>query len=497
MADVTPDAARYQFEAPGGATWFGMSAPTARLTAIVIVPAVFLSMQQAFRAAFVWVAVAFIVTVAYRTRIVTRVAHRVLTRTGHRTRSGVGGWRRRHLQAGAQERVRLPAAFARVSIDDQRFDWPGAGTVPVGVVFDAVAGTLSAVLRVTGSGFELLSDRDKDRAVAGWGNSLSPFARDRSPVTQIVWQEWARPVGLDAHHQFLATRTRPSTVERDDYDGLLAERSPWTVAHETLVTLSVSIAKVASRRSVKATGRSGRVAAGGQLVRHLSLFAGRLSMLGLSVSNPLTGPELAFAVRARSDPSRLTQIGRLERSLASAAGHRDIEWGPMSVDPGPRMVQVDGSWHRSWRAAMLPLLPVPADWLGVLLTDAAEVTRTVTVVYRPVPPRKAARDVSRQLTSLETDHEDKQRHGFRLKGRETRKVEAMEERERELAAGFAEFEVAMVVTATASSPELLEVAADQIEDAAGYLDLRPLDHDQLPGFVASAVPGRVGRKNLL
>ena len=228
-------------------------------------------------------------------------------------------------------------------------------------------------------------------------------------------------------------------------------------------------------------------------MNQFGLFAGRLTTVGLTVSNPLSADELACAVRSRTDPSRLAQLARLQRSLASAAGHRDIEWGPMALTATVRAVQVDGSWHRSWRAALLPLLAVPADWLGPLLTGTPTTTRSVTVVFRPVPTMVAAKQVSRQLTSLQADHDTKTAGQFRITSREHHKAHAMEQREDELGRGFAQFEIALVVTATAPTPTALEVAADQIEDAAGLVDLRPLDFDQTAGFVASLPLGRIAR----
>ena len=63
------------------------------------------------------------------------------------------------------------------------------------------------------------------------------------------------------------------------------------------------------------------------------------------------------------------------------------------------------------------MLPVGADWFGPLLT-LDDATKTVTVVLEPVPLGQAAQDANRQMTSIEADQMQKERHGFRLTARE-------------------------------------------------------------------------------
>ena len=481
----------YRFEAPGAAAVVGVPARLVPAVAGVVVPTAVLVINARFGLALVWLAAGVAVAGGHRGHVLGRVRSRTARATGR------VGWRRRRLVPDRGDRVELPGSLAGLVVEDHVLDWPAVGPVRVGVIHDRVARTLSAFVEVKGHGFELAGDGDRDDAVAGWGAALAPFASARSAVTQVVWHEWSRPVGLGAHREFLEHRARPDGVHRDDYEALLEVRDPWTIAHQTLVGVSVDLGRVAGRRSVRISARTAGDAAREVLVRQLAGFASRLSAVGLVVSVPLPANDVAFAVRARSDPSRLRHVSRLQRSLATAVGHRDVEWGPMSLDAQARMVRVDGSWHRSWRAALLPLLPVRADWLGGLLTSGPDVTRSVTTVFRPVPARAAQREVSRQLTSLEAEQEERVRQGFRIKARDRRKVETMEERERELAAGHPEFEIAMVVTVTATSPEHLEEAAEAVEDAAGLLDLRPLDYAHDRGLVASLPLGRITRGKLL
>lgn len=361
---------------------------------------------------------------------------------------------------------------------------------PLGVVRDRSAGTVTAVVRVRGHGFPLAAPTEQDSMVAAWGAALSPFAREGSPVRHVIWQEWTHPVTDDTHHAFLNTvglterRHDPAVA---DYLALVDEQSPITIAHDILLALTVDERRVRARRSA----RSKLTAAVESLGDELRLFATRLAAAGLEVDDPLPALELSTAARARSDPDRASQVAALTRSLAAAAHRGALEWGPMVVEPVWRHCRVDGAFHRSYRVAGWPRLPVGADWLTGLLTDTSCV-RTVTVVMEPVPMGRAARAADREVMAREADSEMKERKGFRVNAKERQRLADAERRERELSEGHAEFEFVGVITVTAPTLDALDDDCTAIEQAAAQclLDLRPLDARQDLGWVASLPYGR-------
>lgn len=99
---------------------------------------------------------------------------------------------------------------------------------------------------------------------------------------------------------------------------------------------------------------------------------------------------------------------------------------------------------------------------------------------------------NRHLTSIEADHEQKERHGFRLTARERRRQNDVESRERELAEGHPEFRFVGIVTVSAASEEALDDASADVEQAAAQslIELRPLAARQEQGWVASLPLGR-------
>lgn len=399
-----------------------------------------------------------------------------------RRRTGRNRWVRPSLVAD-NTGAALPAPLRRLELlelPDER----------AAVVHDTAAGTLTAVLRASGSGFPLASAVEQDVMLDRWGAALSPLAREQSPVTQIVWQEWAHPVTADTHEAFLdetGTTGRAGNPATADYLALVNEQAPVTIDHETLVSITVDRRRVRARRA----SRSRLSAAIDTLLEEVRLLAERLDAAGLTVTGPLDGLDLSTAARLRSDSGRARQITTLTRSLAAAARRGAAEWGPMVVEPAWGHVHVDGAYHRSYRVASWPRIPVPADWLSGLIAETGCV-RTVTLVAEPVPMSRASRAADREVMNRESDAETKEQRGFRVNARERRRLADAERRERELSQGHAEFTFTGLVDVAAADLDELDDDCAHIEQAAAacLLDLRPLDarHDQ--GWVAALPLGR-------
>ncbi|MGE3449534.1 MAG: SCO6880 family protein [Microbacteriaceae bacterium] len=358
------------------------------------------------------------------------------------------------------------------------------------VVRDRRAGTVTGVLRVRGHGFPLASGREQDVVLAGWSAALSPFARERSSVSAVAWQEWAHSIGADDHRGFLSAigvDDRAHEPAAADYLALVDQQAPRTVAHDILVSVTVDLRRVRVRR----TAGSRLDAAIDALDDELRLFQSRLDAAGLTVDGPLSPCELSSAIRIRSDPSRSRQVTSLGRSLAAAARRGALEWGPMSVETDRTHVLVDGTLHRSFRIASWPQLPVAADWMSNLLTETPAI-RTVTVVMEPVPMGRATRAADREVMAREADADMKTQKGFRVNARERKRLADVEARESELSEGHAEFHFVGIVDVTAIDPDQLDDACADVEQAAAQslLDLRPLDARHDLGWVASLPVGR-------
>lgn len=292
--------------------------------------------------------------------------------------TGSGVWRRASLPSDSPvAHPDVPAALKGLHLIDTPATWQAVQT-SVGVVHDRSAGTLSLVLPVRGEGFPVASAGEQDALVAGWGAALSPVARARCPVARLTWQEWSHPVGVDGHRHFLngAGAVRPHVAANSDYSSLLDQVAPFTIAHDIHLTVTVDMRRVRARR-----GSAALAVGTDALIEETRQLASRLEVSGFKVDAPLTPAAITAAVRLRCDPYGGVAA---RQSLAALTGRAAAEWGPMAVEPGWFEARVDKAWHRSFAIAAWPMLPVGADWLGPLLT-VDDVTRTVTVVFEPVP----------------------------------------------------------------------------------------------------------------
>ena len=230
----------------------------------------------------------------------------------------------------------------------------------------------------------------------------------------------------------------------------------------------------------------------GFLCDELRLFRERLDGARIQMPGILSAAELITASRVRSDPAAGEQLAGLRQSFAAATGFAAPNFGPMAVTEELALVRVDRAVHRSWWFARWPRREVShAGWLSVLI-DGMDCTRTVAVVYEPIPPSQSDRAVDRELVKREANIESRRRRDFRVTGKDRKALDEAEAREAELNAGFAELFYVGLVTLTATDDETLEVQAAQLEQVAAQagIELEPLLGQQAAGWAASLPLGR-------
>ncbi len=178
----------------------------------------------------------------------------------------------------------------------------------IAVVRDAGGQELSATLRVHGGAFALLEHGDQTQVLDGWGSALAGFSRERSPVSRVAWSEWAAPASLEEHLAFVRGQRGGDDPGWEGYRELVASAGPLTIAHETLVTVTVDRRRMPGSNDDEALVAS--------LLEELRLFARRLEQAKLVVDPPLGPGELAVAVRVRADPSAAPRLAARRDRLA-------------------------------------------------------------------------------------------------------------------------------------------------------------------------------------
>src|SRR6202041_3226448 len=72
------------------------------------------------------------------------------------------------------------------------------------VVYDASAGSYTAVFPASGPGFVLLSPTERERRVAGWAAALGGLARQGTPVDRVQWIARTLPGNRGAAEQVVS-----------------------------------------------------------------------------------------------------------------------------------------------------------------------------------------------------------------------------------------------------------------------------------------------------
>jgi hypothetical protein len=360
----------------------------------------------------------------------------------------------------------------------------------VGLIHDRRRRAYTGVLRVRGREFALVDVAEQERLLAGWGQALAGFCRERSTIARVAWCEWAAPAGMDEHLRYVeATATAPAdSPHRAAYRELLESAGPMTTSHDVLVAVTLDARRV---RAGRRAGEPAHQRFSDALLEELRLLSARLEDAGLMVEAPLSAAEVAETLRVRLDPACMPGLSARARSGPFRAPVGAHNLGPLVVDLELRCARIDRAWHRAYWIAEWPRLEMPAEWMGRLLLHGGGV-RTVAMVYEPVAPSRSQRQIDRDATKLASDEEQRAKRGFRIGARHRRAQQAVAEREAELVAGYAELEYAGFVTVTAASGDDLERCCAEYEQAAAQagLELRALDGQHDLGVGACLPIGR-------
>jgi hypothetical protein len=361
--------------------------------------------------------------------------------------------------------LQLPATFGRLRV------WSTGGPAPVAVIEDRRGHSFTALVPIGGRPLSLREPGEQQQVLAGWGDVLGALSNSRNPIARVTVSEWAGPAAdLNAPH----IHDAPNEAVTASYRELVADAAPASRRHESL--LAVTVRPPRSRGGPRLSG----VAAA---VEQARLLAQRLDALGLEPGRTLTAAELARLLRCRLDPH--TSVGT-SQAFRSA--------GPMSQRADWDRVQIDGSVHAVYWVAEWPRLPVTATWLEPLVLHTGGI-RTFTILFEPVTARDSARRVRRDATRIHADEQQRQRGGWRIDAAHHRTRDEIDEREAELAAGYAELNYLGLLTVTAATPAQLEASCRSVEDAAAQtgLEVRRLNgnhHHLLPvavGFLGRPV----------
>ncbi len=189
-----------------------------------------------------------------------RPAHEILpalaTWWWRRLRSRNRWYRPVALIVDGEQPTALPPVLSGIDLFEFDVDWLSPGeNVPIGVVRDRQAGSLTAVLKVCGDGqFALVDSATQSMRIDEWGSAIGGFARENSPVARVTFHDWTSPVPIRDTVAQLESRWSDEAEHpaREGYLQLLRDTSATVVDHEVLVEVTVELSRLSKPKGESA-----------------------------------------------------------------------------------------------------------------------------------------------------------------------------------------------------------------------------------------------------
>ncbi|MFJ9343768.1 SCO6880 family protein [Streptomyces sp. NPDC101733] len=401
-----------------------------------------------------------------------------------------GAFAPRSAKTGRQP-MDLPGVLARLRI----LDAPDGLGGQLGVVHDPVAGTYSAIARVTFPGLALVDTDQQASRVAAWAQFLRSYCTEDSPVTRIAVHQRCLPddgaalASWTARHVTADAPAAAVTALAELMDGA----GPAAASRETYLTVTLSSTR--ARLAIKGAG-GGQIGAAAVLVRELHAMSQAVSTASLQVVEWLPPRKVAQTVRTAYDPEAQQMVA----TRTAAAQSPDWSGTAPGVDPdlaGPAATETawgvyrhDGAWSVSYQVRTWPQAEVYATVLQPLLRPRQNARRALTLLYEPIGPRRARQELARDKAKRSSIRQVRAKTG-RDDSEDDRREEAIaRQQDVARASGQGVLRMTAVLTLTVTDLAELETACAELQAdaAAAGLEVRRMWGAQDVGFASGALP---------
>ncbi|HSA51313.1 MAG TPA: SCO6880 family protein, partial [Yinghuangia sp.] len=342
----------------------------------------------------------------------------------------------------------------------------------------------TVVLTSNADGASLVDSDQIDTWVAYWGHWLSQLAHEPRLVAASVTVE--------------ATPDTGERLRREVFDNIApdAPELSKSVLNEVVDAYPVGSAQLITRIALTYTGAGGAAVGGRKSVEDMALdlgtrlpgLAAGLQMTGAGPARPLTGEEMAEAIRVAYDPSVAALLDQ-----ARTSGGSNLTWddaGPIAHQENWDHYRHDGAFSITWSMSEAPRGEVQSNILSRLVSPHPDIVRKrVTLLYRP-------HDAATAAGLVERDRKDalfKAQQKKVIQARDNAAIAASDQSAREEAAGAGLVRFGLLATATVLDKEDLTIAAAAMDNlsAASRLRLRRVYGSQASAFAAALPLGLV------
>jgi hypothetical protein len=365
-------------------------------------------------------------------------------------------------------------------------------------------GTRAGWVRARASGSHLY--RSGPLGQTPWGTFQLPGMAAATSLTEIR-DSYDQPFALIrvpsmGHFTvvFAADPDGASLVDEEQVDAWVAHWGQWlaSLADEPgVVAASVTIETAPDtgsrlRREVESNLDAGAPAVAQAMLREVvdtPWLSQSLHATGAGAARPMTAQQLCEVIRTAYDPA----AARIFDNSRAAGVTPELRWsdvGPAAAQASWDVYRHDSAYSVTWSMTQAPRGEVSSSVLQRLLRPHGDVDRKrVTLLYRPIDSARAARIVE----------QDKRNADFRVNSAARPSARALTDQRaaaataQEEARGAGLVNFGMLVTATVTSPERLELARQAIDHLAptARIQLRTVYGSQDSAFAAGLPLGLV------
>jgi len=406
------------------------------------------------------------------------------------------------LQRGARQDRYRGAVFASNSVAEH-MDLPGPaagyrwltgvasdGMTEIGMLHHRVEKTVTAALRCSGANFILADTTIQEQRLVDWANVLNILGAEYAEHGLVRWSLTARAVpdtGNRAQRYLINQAVDTTTPAFRSLAELTAAAAPTAQRHEIYLAVVFDIARMSGEIS-DAGGTDAAIAT--VVMERLVGIEQTVAEAGVGTHGWLTPRGYAAVLRTQFDPDDQASIDLRGASDGVAPGVAPQMAGPTAAETvGWNLYRHDSGVSQTLWAYEMPRLPVSRTWLTPLFTRTVS-RRAVTLVAEPVPEALAQLASRRAKVVSAGDEATKRKLRLVRTAREVKEAAAVEQIDREQAAGHVRYRYALFVTVTAATEDQLRAdvrAVKRIMSRAGLAAV-VLSGEQDQAFAAGALP---------
>ncbi|MGW0507043.1 SCO6880 family protein [Micromonospora sp. NPDC003241] len=369
------------------------------------------------------------------------------------------------------------------------------GLTEIGLLHHRRERTVTAALSCAGSNLVLADTSVQQQRLTGWADVLNLLGTEYADAGLVRWSLMARAVPDTATSAQRYLAQQAVAVDTSAYRSLAeltAAAAPSTQRHEVYLVVVFDVRKLSAEIS-DAGGSDAAVAT--VVLDKLVGIEAAVREAGIDTAGWLSPRAYTSVLRTQVDPQDDPFVDMRAGPEPVLAPHTA---GPVAAETvGWSVYRHDSGVSQTLWVYDMPRQPVSTTWMTALVTRTAG-RRTVTLVAEPVPAQLAALATRRDKVARAGDALTKQRMRLVRTAREDEEARAVEQIDREQAAGHVRYRYAILVTVTASGEEQLRHDVRTIRRVLGRTGCQAvvLYGEQDQGFVAGALPLARGLKPL-